>query len=272
MVPKSFFPWIAGTGLFTSPVFGRSGGISPDGGRFHISHGQNEQQEGWKGLTAITATDTAESPAIRMRGELSSPSQVCDGGNSRKSRRTTSLSMASWCHGPLHNDFDPRLIRKQHESDRTPEYVEHEPDRGGNEISCYTDGASRGNPGPSAGAYLLVDKKGAIFEERGWFLGTCTNNEAEYRALIAGLSAAAGHEPDVIFVYSDSELVIRQMEGSYRVNSPRLKPLHSLAMELCTRFRIVRFRSVSRENPLIRRADLLCNHALDAASAGEAGT
>jgi ribonuclease HI len=267
MVPKSFFPCIAGTGLFTFPVFGMSGGISPDGGRFQISHGQNEQQEGWKGLTAITATDAAESPTIRIRGELFSPSQVCDGENSRKSRRTTSLSMARWCIGPLHNGSDARFtIRNQHESDRAPEYVEPESDPSKTQASCYTDGASRGNPGPSAGAYLLVDREGKIFEERGWFLGTCTNNEAEYKALIAGLSAAAGYGCDVLSVYSDSEVIIRQMEGAYRVNSARLKPLHSTARELLTRFRIVRFRSVPRENPLIRRADLLCNQALDASS------
>jgi ribonuclease HI len=141
--------------------------------------------------------------------------------------------------------------------------VESEPDRTREEVSCYTDGASRGNPGPSAAAYLLVDQEGTVFEEEGWFLGTFTNNEAEYMALIAGLSAAAGHGFDLLSVFSDSELVMRQMTGSYRVSSPRLKPFHDRAMELVREFRVIRFRAVPRENSLIRRADGLCNRALD---------
>jgi ribonuclease HI len=128
---------------------------------------------------------------------------------------------------------------------------------------CYTDGASRGNPGPAAGAYILVDKEGQVFEERGWFLGIRTNNEAEYEALIAGLTAAAGHGCRVLSVYSDSELVVRQMQGSYRVRALRLLPYHTRAREVLAGFKRVSFRSVPREDPLIRRADLLCNRVLD---------
>jgi ribonuclease HI len=132
------------------------------------------------------------------------------------------------------------------------------------EARCYTDGASRGNPGPAAGAYILVDREGKVFEERGWFLGTRTNNEAEYEALIAGLAAAAGHGCTVLSVYSDSELVVRQMQGTYKVRAQRLLPYHARAREEIARFKRVGFRSVPRDDPLIRRADLLCNRALDA--------
>jgi len=138
-----------------------------------------------------------------------------------------------------------------------------EPGRQGDEGSCYTDGASRGNPGPSAAAYLLVDRQGAIVEERGWFLGTGTNNEAEYQAVIAGLLAAERHQYAVLSVYSDSELIIRQMQGRYQVRSPRLRPLHAMTREIIARFGTVRFSSVPRENPMILRADQLCNRVLD---------
>lgn len=131
------------------------------------------------------------------------------------------------------------------------------------ELDLYTDGASRGNPGPSAGAYLLIDLQGGIVEKKGFFLGPGTNNEAEYRALIAGLTAASALGVEHIVVYSDSELVVRQMGGTYRVSSPRLRPLHDRARDLTKRFRSVRFRSVPRENPLIGKADLLCNEILD---------
>jgi ribonuclease HI len=131
------------------------------------------------------------------------------------------------------------------------------------EARCYTDGASRGNPGPAAGAYILVSREGEVFEERSWFLGVRTNNEAEYEALIAGLTAAAGHGCRVLSVFSDSELVIRQMQGSYRVRSSRLLPYHTRAREALSGFERVSFMSVPREDPFIRRADLLCNQVLD---------
>jgi ribonuclease HI len=135
-----------------------------------------------------------------------------------------------------------------------------------NEVFCYTDGASRGNPGPSAAAYLLVGPGGTVLEEKGWFLGTGTNNEAEYMALIGGLSAAAGHGFDLVWVFSDSELVMRQMTGRYRVSSPRLRPLYNRASGLVAEFRVVRFRAVPREDPVIQKADDLCNKTLDEVS------
>jgi ribonuclease HI len=157
-------------------------------------------------------------------------------------------------------------MRNQHEGYREPEYVQPDSSGKGKELCCFTDGASRGNPGPSAGAYILVSREGLVIEERSWFLGTGTNNEAEYQALIAGLKAADRQGCEFLTVFSDSELVVRQMEGSYRVSSSRLRPLYAKAANLLPRFRSVRFRSVPRENPMIRRADRLCNQALDEAT------
>jgi ribonuclease HI len=131
-------------------------------------------------------------------------------------------------------------------------------------LACYTDGASRGNPGPSACAYILVTSSGDVVEECAVPLNRGTNNEAEYRGLLAGLSAAERLGTARLEVFSDSELMIRQMAGTYRVSSPRLRPLYEEAQALIRHFREVTFQSVPREHPLIARADRLCNQVLDA--------
>ncbi len=126
-------------------------------------------------------------------------------------------------------------------------------------LTC--DGGSRGNPGPGAMAYVLSDPRGREREARGEFLGTVTNNVAEYRALIAGLEAAARHGARSLRVVMDSELVIRQMTGEYRVKNAGLKPLSAQARRLAAGFEEVAYRSVLREDNA--RADRLVNEALD---------
>jgi ribonuclease HI/probable phosphoglycerate mutase len=123
------------------------------------------------------------------------------------------------------------------------------------------DGGSRGNPGPGALGYALFDPLGREVEARGRSLGSVTNNVAEYEALIAGLEAAARHEIDRVVVCMDSELVVRQMKGEYRVKHPGLKDLHRKAAEAASRLGHVRFRAVPREQNT--RADQLVNEALD---------
>jgi ribonuclease HI len=103
-----------------------------------------------------------------------------------------------------------------------------------------------------------------VIEEQGIFLGTGTNNEAEYRGLIAGLSAAGRYRCRNLVLFSDSELMIRQMQGRYRVTSPRLRPLHGQAQTLLSSFTGVTFHAVPREDPFIVRADQICNRTLDA--------
>lgn len=123
------------------------------------------------------------------------------------------------------------------------------------------DGGSRGNPGPGAGAYVLLDDTGREVEARGEPLGIVTNNVAEYRALIAGLAAAARHEVRRLRVCMDSELVVRQMTGEYRVKHPGLKPLHLAAKQAALRIERVKFVAVRREENV--RADALVNETLD---------
>lgn len=125
------------------------------------------------------------------------------------------------------------------------------------------DGGSRGNPGPGAIGYVLCDAMGREVEARGEFLGVCTNNVAEYRSLLAGLAAAARHGVRTLVVHMDSELVVRQMLGQYKVKSEGLKPLHAEARNAVTQVGVVRFESVPRDDN--GRADGLVNEALDLA-------
>lgn len=130
-------------------------------------------------------------------------------------------------------------------------------------LLIYTDGASRGNPGPSAWAFLLLDENRNALEERAGFIGRGTNNEAEYHGLIEGLRAALRRGGRRISVFSDSELMIRQMTGMYRVGSPRLIPLHREAQSISRKFGAIEYHSVRRDQPYIARADQLCNAVLD---------
>lgn len=128
------------------------------------------------------------------------------------------------------------------------------------------DGGSRGNPGPGALGYVLCDETGAEVEAKGEYLGVCTNNVAEYRSLIAGLGAAARHGVRTLQVRMDSELVVRQMLGQYKVKNEGLKPLHAEARAALQRVGVVRFESVPRDDN--GRADGLVNEALDRALHG----
>ncbi len=130
-------------------------------------------------------------------------------------------------------------------------------------IRCYTDGASRGNPGPSAYAVIVVRGERIIAWESG-FIGTGTNNVAEYEAVIRALDLSAEYGTGAVEVFSDSELVVRQLNGLYAVKKPHLGKLHEEVQRKLSRFKSVKFVSVSREDPFIRIADNLCNEELDA--------
>ena len=123
------------------------------------------------------------------------------------------------------------------------------------------DGGSRGNPGPAAYGFVLADAHGREVEARGEYIGTATNNVAEYRALIAGLHAAVTHGASPLAVVMDSELVIRQMTGQYKVKNAGLKPLHLEAKQAAAKLAKVTWSSVAREDN--GRADGLVNEALD---------
>ncbi|MFL5971250.1 MAG: ribonuclease HI family protein [Gaiellaceae bacterium] len=126
----------------------------------------------------------------------------------------------------------------------------------------WTDGGARGNPGPAAFGYVLEAEKGTVLAAHGEAIGTATNNVAEYRALIAGLEKAAEVGVDDLVVVSDSELLVKQMRGEYKVKSETLRGLFEQASALASQLGSVRYTAVRREHNEL--ADRLVNEALDA--------
>lgn len=130
-------------------------------------------------------------------------------------------------------------------------------------VSMHIDGGSRGNPGPAAAGIVLVNaESGQVLEESGFYLGQTTNNAAEYQGLIRGIRAALDRGATQLTIHSDSELMVRQVLGEYRVKSEELRPLYQQAMSLLRQVSRWTLRHVRREQN--RRADQLVNAALDA--------
>ena len=130
-----------------------------------------------------------------------------------------------------------------------------------------TDGGSRGNPGPAAYGYVLEAEDGTVLDARGEAIGVATNNVAEYAALVAGLERAVEVGVDDLEVVSDSELLVKQMRGEYRVKNRALQDLFLDASRHAREIRHVTYTAVRREYNTI--ADGLVNDALDAAALGE---
>ena len=129
----------------------------------------------------------------------------------------------------------------------------------------FTDGGSRGNPGPAAYGFVLEAEDGAVLAARGETIGVATNNVAEYSGLIAGLEEAIKLDVTELEVVSDSELLVKQMRGEYRVKNEALRELSlSRRRGSARRLDSVEYRHVRRERNT--RADGLVNDALDAAS------
>ena len=129
------------------------------------------------------------------------------------------------------------------------------------EATLFADGGSRGNPGPAASAAVLLDPSGELLEEIGAYLGVATNNVAEWTALILGLEAAAKRGIRHLAVRLDSELVVKQLRGEYRVKHAGLQPLHRRALQLLGAFGEVEIRHVPRKQNAL--ADRLVNRLLD---------
>jgi len=133
-------------------------------------------------------------------------------------------------------------------------------------LFIYTDGAARGNPGPAGIGARILDSDGNVLSEDCEYIGEATNNVAEYRALLMGLERAAELGASTVEVRSDSELVVKQLRGEYRVRSVALRDLFERAKQLSTAFQSVDYVHVRRE--LNRDADRLANRAIDARRGG----
>ena len=135
-------------------------------------------------------------------------------------------------------------------ADRVPEH-----------LVAHVDGGARGNPGPSGFGVVVEDQRGVRIAGFGRYLGHHTNNFAEYSGLIAALNYALEHGHAALRVVSDSELMVRQMNGVYKVRSPELRPLYEEAKRLTRRLHWFRIEHVRREHN--SEADRLANEAMD---------
>jgi ribonuclease HI len=130
-------------------------------------------------------------------------------------------------------------------------------------LTVNVDGGARGNPGPAAIGAVLRDADGEVIEERGERIGRATNNVAEYKALLMGIEMAAAHGADHLDLVGDSELIVRQVEGRYKVKDATMRELHAEVKRALAPFDSWAIRHVRRENNA--DADRLVNAALDAA-------
>jgi ribonuclease HI len=131
------------------------------------------------------------------------------------------------------------------------------------DCTIYVDGGARGNPGPAGAGVVITDThNGALLHEGGYFLGRATNNVAEYRGLLQGLQLASQLGATAVQIVSDSELMVKQLNGEYRVKSPDLKPLYDQVRQFLQPLKSWTIRHVRREQN--KRADELANQAMDA--------
>ena len=129
------------------------------------------------------------------------------------------------------------------------------------EVVLYVDGAARGNPGKAGIGVVLRDKRDKVIEEAGQYIGETTNNVAEYRALLEGLKRSLARGVKRVEIFSDSELMVRQINGKYRVKSPSLLHLYIEAMKLLSSLTHWKIAHIPREQN--SRADALANMAID---------
>ena len=132
-------------------------------------------------------------------------------------------------------------------------------------VRLFTDGGARGNPGPAAYGYVLETEDGTVLAAEGKAIGVATNNVAEYRGLVAGLEKAVGLAVSELVVMSDSELMVKQMRGEYRIKNAALRDLSIEATRFARQLGKVEYRHVFREHNEL--ADRLVNEALDGVSA-----
>jgi len=128
-------------------------------------------------------------------------------------------------------------------------------------LLLYTDGASRGNPGEAGAGMVILDGQGEEIAAQGRYLGTCTNNVAEYKALLMGLSQASQLGGRSIEIFLDSQLIVRQIQGLYKVKSSDLQPLFAKAQELLSTFENYEITHIPREKN--KRADQLANQGIN---------
>ncbi len=167
---------------------------------------------------------------------------------------------------PIDENTHVKVIQFSYQAYDQPKNLEEVDDKPTtlNEIKLYADGGSRGNPGPSASGYVLLDMHDNILETNGEYLNITTNNQAEYHALKLGLERAQQLGVKVIHVFMDSLLVVNQMTGLFKVKNAELIPVYKAIKGLTLQFDEVNFQHVPRE--LNKLADAEVNRILDSIS------
>lgn len=130
-------------------------------------------------------------------------------------------------------------------------------------VNIYTDGASRGNPGDAAWGYLILDADEDLITRQAGYIGRSTNNQAEYFAVIRSLQRAGDITGGKVHLHSDSQLLVKQVTGQWKVKDSELNRLYRRVRSLVEEFSTVRFSHVPRETQLLSKADQLCNDRLD---------
>jgi ribonuclease HI len=134
-------------------------------------------------------------------------------------------------------------------------------------LQTYSDGGARGNPGPAAIGVVLCDADGNVLDESSRLIGDRTNNQAEYEAMLLALTLAKQHQARRIKCHADSELIVYQLQGRYRIKDLALQALAEKVKSLAREFDEISFTQIPREHPMIARADKLLNKTLDQARA-----
>lgn len=154
---------------------------------------------------------------------------------------------------PVNNLIDKMVAKRNHNDDKITSDENH--------FIIYTDGGSRGNPGPSSAGYVIYGSKGSVIDKGGMYIGVTTNNQAEYEAVRFGLERARELGADSIEFRLDSMLVVNQMNGINKVRNRELLPINNLVRNLVSDFKKVTFVHVPRE--LNQVADAMVNLTLD---------
>ncbi|NIO48969.1 MAG: reverse transcriptase-like protein [Candidatus Aminicenantes bacterium] len=130
-------------------------------------------------------------------------------------------------------------------------------------VKLYTDGGCRGNPGPGAIGYIILDENNNEIDSFAECIGGTTNNRAEYFALIRGLECAASHTRGTVYCFLDSEFVIKQVTGEFRIRTPELRPFVHQVLDNMRLFSEVTFQHLPNTNPMIRNVDRLVKQAME---------
>ena len=156
---------------------------------------------------------------------------------------------------------EPAAASKAKPAAASKHAVVRKPDGSATAVRVFSDGAARGNPGPAGAGAVLTDASGRVLARLGRYLGSQTNNVAEYQGLLLGLRHAQELGAREIEVRADSQLMIRQLQGRYQVKHPGLKPLHAEALRLLGTFQKVQLEHIPREENSL--ADEMSNRAID---------